>query len=267
MPRKKTPSPRTVRAKKAAMGFKSIKIKTKPLLSGPMMRLRELFAQQHMKRCFNSTVVLDEKWFSEEKVKGQTIEARPSSPLKGEQFKHKQGESETQLTKIMYLAAVTGQHKIGIYELDINAYNKKHGTKSKGVNTQLLNPIFKKIAKQARELMPHGQKRKRKISIWYDRASAHTSNASLELLTELFEGDIIDQPPKSPDLNMCDAALFPFLERYCEAQGALSKADIKKAVHKAWKALPTQSLPRMAKRVRRNLVKVYDLKGGNNYYE
>ena len=118
MPRKKTPSPRTVRAKKAAMGFKIIKIKKKPKLSTEMMRLRNLFAQQHMNRCFNSTVVLDEKWFSEEKVKGQCIEARSSSPLKGEQFKHKQSETDTQRTKIMYSAAVTGQHKIWLYELD-----------------------------------------------------------------------------------------------------------------------------------------------------
>ena len=267
MPQQKTPTPRTVRKKKLDLGFKRVKIIKKPWLTNDMMIQRHRFAQQNIGRSFKNIWTFDEKWFTEEKVDSQYIEARTDSPLGKQRFKAKAAETDCQRHKIMLLVAVTEEHKIGLYELDVRRYNEEHNNKHKGVTKEMLRPVIIKIARAARKAMPHGPRRKRKISVWYDRAGSHTASATRELIAEYFDGDFIEQPPKSPDLNMCDAALFQFMERVTEGEGAITKEEISKASKVAWRAITAESLGRMADRVRRNLATVAKIKGKNFYIE
>ena len=55
------------------------------------------------------------------------------------------------------------------------------------------------------------------------------------------------------------------MERRVEAEGAITKAEIRAAVAKAWKELTPEMLGKVAARVRRNMGKIVALKGGNFY--
>ena len=59
-------------------------------------------------------VVVDEKWFTELKFKAPTVLERPGSPLK-KKFKGNDKETRTQLTKLMFLAAVSIDGKVGMH--------------------------------------------------------------------------------------------------------------------------------------------------------
>ena len=94
-------------------------------------------------------------------------------------------------------------------------------------------PVLQKIAIEARKAMPHEAKQMRNVSICYDRASSHTADVSLEFLTELYEGDIIEKPLvsslQSPVLNLSNVAQLPHLERTVDVEGAETKEEIRSA--------------------------------------
>ena len=268
LPKLKTPSPSTVRNKKVKLGYHLVNVIRKPFLNTKQMKARLAFATEHVDRDWDTTIVIDEKWFSEEKVESQKIEVRKGSPAGKERFKPKQVETATQRTKIMFITAATATHKVLLEELDMDLYYKKHpnelkkGKKSGGVTAKFLAPILKKIAKKAKELIPN-----RPLSIQLDRATAHTAKDTQILLGQLFPGGVAFQVGKSPDTNMADAALYPFLERQCAAEGCFTKHDIRKTVTKLWKEISADTLGRCAERVNRNLRTIIRLKGGNFYNE
>lgn len=268
LPRLKTPTPRTVRLKKAKLGYHLVKVVRKPFLTKEQMKKRLAFAKEHVDRDWSTTVVIDEKWFSEEKVESQNIEVRPGSPIGNERFKPKQAETATQRTKIMFITACTSGHKIICDELDMDKYYKTHpnelktGKKKGGVTAKVLAPILITIARKAHRLIPNTP-----LSIQLDRATAHTAKEQQTLLGELFEGGVHFQVGKSPDTNMADAALYPFLERGCEAAGCLTKEDIRKTVTKLWNGISQTTLQRCAERVNKNMRKIIQKKGGNFYSE
>ena len=104
-----------------------------------------------------------------------------------------------------------------------------------------------------------------KIAVWCDKAGCHF--ASIALLKELFD-EVIIQPGRSPDVSLCDAGAFPFLEREVENAGASStKAEIDRATQAAWAKITPEICRSIADRVRRIMGKTIELKGGNFYIE
>ena len=78
---------------------------------------------------------------------------------------------------------------------------------------------------------------------------------------------MIVQPGKSPDTSMLDAGVFPWMEREVEDRGCITKGDIDTAVNAVWRSLTTETLVRVADRVRRNLACIIEVNGGNYYAE
>ena len=89
------------------------------------------------------------------------------------------------------------------------------------------------------------------ISICLDRAPVHTAGVSRKKLEELFD-NVYFQTPKSPDLSMCDAGVFPWMEREQQRRGARSKREIRATVADVWKALKPAMLKKVAGRVRQS---------------
>ena len=149
------PCEETIRKKVRSMRFRVRKVVIKPQLSGPMMVKRLSFARVHVRKTvawWKRVVVVDEKWFTELKFKAPTVLERPGSPLK-KKFKGHDKETRTQLTKLMFLAAVSIDGKVGMHELDYSDYTKedKNGKRRKGkVDSDFLKPFWLKIWNEAR---------------------------------------------------------------------------------------------------------------------
>jgi hypothetical protein len=79
--------------------------------------------------------------------------------------------------------------------------------------------------------------------------------------------DIQIQPPRSPDFNLLDASVFPTLEKECNKSGAVSHEQIKKAVASIWNLVTPTSMGKAVRKVKRNMEKSVELKGGNYFYD
>lgn len=106
----------------------------------------------------------------------------------------------------------------------------------------------------------------KEFHLWMDRAPSHTSKVVQAAATRLFRSLIL-QPGKSPDMNMLDAGVFPTMERRVERLAAKDVESIERAVESVWTALTSETLRKVAQRVRRNLKEVKHRKGGNFYAE
>jgi hypothetical protein len=270
-----SPSVRHITRKKREMKFRTVKLQLKPQLSVSMRCARLEFVKRVLMRGkkavdWSRVVVIDEKWFTEQKFKVPKVEHRPGSPIKAPFVPHNK-ETRTQLEKLMYLAAVSSSGPIGIYELDWSKYftTDKKGVKRKGrVDSQFLKPFWIKIRAAALKKLGAGP-----IVIWFDRTSCHTSAATRGFL-EALGFTILTQSPRSPDFNMLDAFVFPALEKACDKAGAITKADIKKVVAKIWKLVTPAECTKAKKRVLLNMAESRDcevngvkLPGGNFYAE
>ena len=143
-------------AAKRRMGFKTVKICIKPLLNTKLMDERYAFANKMKGKKFTHVLHADEKWFTEEKAEQMAVTARPSSPVA--RFRGKQAETRTQLDKLMFLTVVYKKKKIGQYELDFKEWNAVHvnsrtGKVAKGVTSDMLALVLRKIARDARRLL------------------------------------------------------------------------------------------------------------------
>ena len=229
------------------------------------MAERYAFAKKVKGKKFTHILHADEKWFAEEKAEQMAVTARPSSPVA--RFRGKQAETRTQLEKLMFLTVVCEKKKIGQYELDFKEWNAVHvnsrtGKVAKGVTSDMLVPVLRKIARDARRLLGPSAR----IAIWFDKAGVHKSKATLALCHELFH-EVILQPGKSPDMSMLDAGVFPWMEREVESRGATTKAEIRAAANAVFAAPTPMMLGRVADRVWRNIENVIRMKGGNFYAE
>ena len=105
----------------------------------------------------------------------------------------------------------------------------------------------------------------RPVAIWLDGAPAHTVTATRRKLKELFD-HVCLQTPKSPDLSMLDAGVFPWMERQQQESGATTKEEIRGSVMGVWRKLQPSMLKKVADRVRLNATKVVGQNGGNYYH-
>ena len=81
--------------------------------------------------------------------------------------------------------------------------------------------------------------------IWLDRGSRRIAKATRRKLKELFD-HVCLQTPKSPDLSMLDAGVFPWMERQQQRSGATTKEEIRGSVLGVWRALQLPMLKKIA---------------------
>ena len=140
----------------------------------------------------------------------------------------------------------------------------KGGKEAKGITTGFLKPLIKKIAKDARRKLGSGP-----IKFLHDRAPAYVGLVSAVEKEGFDSGfdEIALAAGKAPDMSHCDAALCPFMEREVELAGAQTADEIRAAVRAAWKKVTPAMCVAISHRVRANMQKVINLKGGNFYDE
>ena len=190
------------------------------------------------------------------------MDARPSSPVPC--FFPQEAETQTQKVKVMYMTALTETMTIGIYECNFKKWNKTHvnprsGKCAKGVTAAFMEPVLRKLARDARRKLGAGS-----VGVWYDRATCFTANK--ELFEELFD-EVQKAPAKSPDFSMNDAAVHPLLERVVTEEGAEDEAELKKVCKRVWSKLTPDNCKAAGRRVRRNMERSFKVQGGNFYHE
>lgn len=274
---KDVPSTTTINEKKREMKFRAIKVDYKPVLTKKKMEgrleyakseltLRRASSGKHAK--WRLTVVIDEKWFTEEKPTTAKFLARADSPINDVKFKSKSKETKTQLVKLMYLCAVSPTvGPIGYYKLNWThhvRYNPKTGREEPAkVDSALLKPIWKKIHAAAAIKFGQGHD----IRLVMDKAPSHKSKATAKNVKDAGFDELVLQAPTSPDFSMLDASIFPSLEKECNDQGAQTADEIEKAVKVIWRRVNKKECEKAAKRVELNMEESIKLKGGNYYSE
>jgi len=208
---------------------------------------------------------MDMKWFRE--AAAGLFEQDLDGPVVADDVRYKQMETQTQALKVMFMACVSEKKKIGLWEMrkeDWAKFTTKKGTPSKGIGWKFLFPYLQKIKDDSVRVLSPGTP----IGIWLDRAPCHVARETQAELTRLFGKNVVLQPPSSPDLNMLDSGVFPNMQKKVNLRGANSIVDIRKAVNDVWDAaITSEHLSKVASRVRRNLIMMKKLKGGNWYIE
>ena len=106
----------------------------------------------------------------------------------------------------------------------------------------------------------------RRLKFLHDKAPVYGPCTKDPELLKLFDGGLEMAAGKAPDMSHLDAAVCKIMENAVERSGAMTPAEIRKAVKKAWKEKITPAyLLKISKKVRSNMLKVIDLKGGNFY--
>jgi hypothetical protein len=249
---------------KRTMGYtKKKKMKKKPLISAQQRADRLRFALEHADTDMRRVVVLDEKMFTEDKKRNMAFEARFSSPVPREQrFYQLAAETSTQLAKFMFITVMTEKGRVLCEEVwldDEDNVNAK-GKKAKGMTAF----VFRKILDKIKQTTNRQYGKNVELKLWMDRASCH--KASVKYAETLFE-EVILQSPRSPDFNTLDAALFPLMERRQQQGAATSYAEIVATVERTWKTVTPAMCRKACNRVRANMRKCIDDKGGNFYDE
>jgi hypothetical protein len=265
----KVPSVSTIAKLKRTMKFHIIKVVLHPTLSASMMAQRLVFARAWVSKDWSRVIVLDEKWFTEEKPGKPVLELPRGMAANDPSFpRHKAApkETQTQYTKIMFLTAVCQWGRVMNILLDTTGHtkiNKKGEEVPAKVDSAFLKPIWKKLMRAARKI-PH--LRTGKVYIMLDRASVHRSNVTLEAI-KAAGFTVIDQPPRSPDFNLLDAFVFPAMERWCNELGAITKTEIEAAVAKCFAKVTPVMCKSAILKVKSNMEESIKLKGGNFYFE
>lgn len=267
----KVPSVAHINKKKAEMKFRAVSITYKPEISESTRKKRKSYAKEELKRWpWTLTVVMDQKWFTEEKARKKKVLKRRGSPMK-KPFAGKSKETTTQLRKVMYLCAVSPTHgKIGKWKLDWGGHtkvNSKTGAiEPAGIDSAFMEPYWKKIKAAATRVF----QRSDGIRIVVDGAPAHKSKRTQAfLMSDSWDSfvEVTLQSPTSPDFNMLDASVFPSLERLCNNEHARTEAEIDKAVAKVWSQLTTAECKKAAAKVKSNMEESVAIDGGNYYME
>ena len=264
-----SPSKDTVARTKKRLQFKRIKRRKKPLADAATRAKRLKFAQENDGFCFHRWMVLDEKWFTEDKRTNEEIEARHCSPLTDAQrFFCMAAETSTQLKKKMFLVGVTEGKKVGFYEVDCsdpaNVLKKrdKDGktVQARGMGAALFSKLAKNLHDDFRKIWPTGD-----VGVWMDLAQAH--KGARDELQKWFKLGVIEQPPRSPDFNLLDAGLFPYMERCQQQAGSITYDEIRQSVKDAYDGLTDATVTKVCNAVRANFRIAIKKQGGNWYIE
>jgi hypothetical protein len=252
------------------MKFNVTKVAIHPTLNFAMMKERLVDAEIFVDADWGSIIiVIDEKWFTEEKHGKPVIELpRGMARRTPEVPRHKGAnkETRTQYTKVMFLTAVCEAGPVANLLLDTTGHTRvtKEGkTASAKVDSSFLKDKWAIIMKAARKIP---ELKKGPLYIMLDRASVHRSHITTAAL-EAAGFTVITQPPKSPDFNLLDAFVFPRMEKWCNEMGAITKDEIKKAVKDCYSRISKDMCAAAVRKVKANMAQAIKLKGGNFYDE
>jgi hypothetical protein len=101
------------------------------------------------------------------------------------------------------------------------------------------------------------------IDFWQDKAPGHRAKKTQALLEMLFD-EVVNQPGKSPDTSILDKGVFPWMDRrtrlHLEGRHPQGRAIRVALAHAG-------DVRVVADRVRRNIVSIIRIEGGNFYDE
>jgi hypothetical protein len=156
------PAHSTVWRHEQQMGYKTHNITPRPILGELGKQKREEFAQEHAGEDLTRTLVLDEKIFTETKPQiKKKFKARDCSPVPDDQMylMFKGSNTNTQLTKLMYLAVSTEGKKVGLYEINCAdpRNTQKNGDQGKGLCASLFQCILDEVEADALKQLGPGK--------------------------------------------------------------------------------------------------------------
>ena len=273
---KDVPSVSAINKQKTRMKFKVVLVEYRPVLTAGKMKERLLYCDVQLALYYNPgkwrgwklTVIIDEKWFTEEKPVKAVVLKRKGSPMGAAKFKTKSKETRTQLVKLMYLCAISPTHgAIGYWRLNWDHHvriDKRTGREVPAkCDSNLLKPLWKKIYQKA--VIKFGQSHD--IRLVLDKAPSHTSKASQKNIKDAGFDECVIQAATSPDFSHLDASIFPTLEKECNKAGASTASEIEAAVKKVWRSVTVDACRKATKRVVLNMEESAKLHGGNFYTE
>ena len=122
----KVPGRTTIRKAKIKAGYRVREKTRKPILTKAAMVKRYNFVKARSKQCFKRWVICDMKWFNEgDPKRAMEYEERPDCPLSpGQKHAPRKAETTTQEVKLMYFCAVSGEHRIGLWEMKNEDWTK-----------------------------------------------------------------------------------------------------------------------------------------------
>ena len=139
--------------------------------------------------------------------------------------------------------------------------------RAKGVTAAFLKPYLIQVAKDAKRKLG----RTAEIKLLFDKAPSHKSlfkaYSKDKDLQKWYKGGIELAPAKGPDMSMLDAGVNLYLKREIRQNRASTAAQQRAAMRAAWEKIPPSTMTNISKRVRRNMRKVIEQKGGNFYDE
>lgn len=193
---------------KKDLGFKSYSPSTAQSLNENNIRKRLYFCEYFEEICQQNPDFINNVWFSDEchfEIEGKSGKNRK---IYEAEKPHPENEVSAHPMYVTVWAAISAQGIIGPYFFEDK--NGKHITVTKERYCEMIQNYF------IPELLKIvGTENLSKQWFQQDGARPHTSDFSLKVLSEFFGNRIISDrcefiwPPSSPDLNLCDFALWP----------------------------------------------------------
>jgi hypothetical protein len=234
---------------------------------------RYVFGSKYNEERWKYWLDVDEKWFYVVRVKG-FVWVLPGY-MNADDVKSIPVQSKRYITKVMFLVAIarpvysdSGEclfdgkvgcwrvcdirkrtqnyngkrvkyNKDDLYTLDVSLGAKKYVE----MLETLLLPRLKVIKRTVWDVQAAGTDYK--VRIQHDGAPGHRAEgieAKLEALYACICGEFVRQPPKSPDCNMLDMAVFNSMAHLVARCDYRTKSQLCAAVQEAWLALPLDTL-------------------------
>ena len=255
---------------------------------------RYLFCLNHVGengsyKCMNHIIHIDEKWFYMTKVNTRYYLA------KGEKEPHRTTRHKGHIEKVMFLAAVACPHyyvardvalqqqeqyfdgKIGMWPIGKMAparrasRNRPRGTlvwQNESLDRNLYRQMMVNLVLPAiKEKFPYHTKNV--VVIQQDNATAHTLRNDPAILKKIaslqMNIDYINQPPNSPDLNICDLTFFRALQTMQFREKSTTSVELIRAVLNAFEAYQPTKLRDGFLTLQGCMNCILDCNGGNDY--
>ena len=244
-----------------------------PQLTETHKMQRYVYGCKYLDCRWKNWVDVDEKWFYVVRVKG-FVWVLPGY-MDADKIKKIPVQSKRYITKVMFLVAVARpvydvdgtclfDGKVGCWRCaDVKQYTRNYNGQTKRYakddwytkDTNLGADKYVEILTQ--KLLPRLQELKRtiwdpqangtaySIRIQHDGAPGHRAEGIEKLLEETFgcvNAEFVRQPPKSPDSNMLDMAVFNSMATLVAHVDYRTKTQLCAAVQQAWRELPIDTL-------------------------
>ena len=253
---------------------------TKPMLTPKNRESRRDFAQLHQKNTWTNWVDVDEKWFYTVKLAGK------KKLPKGKKIKPQRVQHKSHVPKVMFLSALgRGPNgKIGMWRVcgqrvaQRNSKNHERGEEYEDDVTMTADLYFKMMTEDVFPAIRLAYAHEAKVFVQQDGASPHTGKQMIERLNRIGAAfktgpklEVVQQPPNSPDMNICDLSFFRALSTgvHKSRRGRLlsifNKDQLVADVEAAFAAYSSDALEQMWDYKEHVMAKVLGVDGDNVY--